>query len=152
MGLHALHVTGRLNLFLTFLAMQTSLRRVTSNVLPRIPKQLVLPAAGRSSQFFNRGSSTASPCSLRGPVMVVGRSVGSFANGPFTEDSSVEEKVPAEPEVSNAEVIEELRGAVAELESQLGTVEEKCKETQEKLLRALAENENSRERYRKEVN
>lgn len=58
---------------------------------------------------------------------------------------------PIENEVSTAEVVEELRKAINELETQLISTESKCKELQDKLLRSLAENENARMRYQKEV-
>lgn len=70
-----------------------------------------------------------------------------------SETPSPEEDADKGPaaEVSLAEVVEELRKAITELENELASSEEKCKDLQDRLLRALAENENARVRYRKEV-
>lgn len=65
--------------------------------------------------------------------------------------AAVDQQDSGDDTVSAAEVIEQLRKAIDELDGQLTASDERCKELQDKLLRALAENENSRVRYRKEV-
>lgn len=126
------------------MSMMSSLRRLASRRISCL--ESVAPIVGCSVRSFS-----SRPLQTPFPTVTHHAFVRSFsvsANGAPTE-----EKPPAEEvkEMSSEELVEELRKAITELESELNKSEEKCKELQDKLLRALAENENTRQRYRKEV-